>query len=386
VTFGRVVARDLARNPLRLGLTVVAATVGVLAFVFLQTVIDLWYSGVEHAAIDRLAVRNKTSLTQTLPLSYLRRIEAVPGISEVTFGGWFGGMKSESQKDFYPNFFVDSASYLKVFSEYVVPPEQAAAWRADPCGALIGHDLAARFGWKPGDLISLKGTIYPGTWDFTVRGVFAGKDPTVDTRGMAFDFRCLNERVAPEEKDRVGFFTVRVDDPSRSAAVAAAIDSMFANSPNETKTESEKAFQLGFVAMSGAILAAVRIVSYVVLFIMLLVVSNTIAMSVREKTVELSTLRALGFRTRYLVALVLGESTTIGAAAAVLGLLASPAVLHVFSRVVAKSFGAFPPAVIRADTALLAVAMSLFVGIAAGVVPARMAARLEVAEGLRREI
>ena len=374
------------RNPLRLALTIVAATVGVLAFVFLQTVIDLWYSGVEHAAIDRLAVRNKTSLTQTLPLSYLRRIESVPGVSAVTFGGWFGGRKGESQKDFYPNFFVDSATYLKVFSEYLVPSEQASAWRADPCGALVGRDLAVRFGWKPGDLISLTGTIYPGTWDFTVRGVFQGKDETVDTRAMAFDFRCLNERIDPARKDRVGFFTVRVDDPSRSAAVAATIDSMFANSPYETKTESEKAFQLGFVAMSGAILAAVRIVSYVVLLIMLLVVSNTIAMSVREKTVELSTMRALGFRTRYLVALVLGESTTIGASSACLGLLLSPLVLRIFRRVVAQSFGAFPAAVIRFDTAIMAVGMALMVGILAGIAPARSAARLEVAEGLRREV
>jgi putative ABC transport system permease protein len=341
---------------------------------------------VEHAAIDRLAVRNKTSITQTLPLSYFRRIEAVPGVSAVTFGGWFGGMKSESQKDFYPNFYVDSSTYLKVFSEYIAPADQVAAWMSDPCGAMVGRDLAKRFGWKVGDLVSLKGTIYPGTWDFTVRGIFHGADPTTDTRAMAFEYRCVNERVGADRKDRVGFFTVRVDDPSRSSAVAAAIDSMFANSPNETKTESERAFHLGFVAMSGAILAAVRIVSYVVLLIILLVVSNTIAMDVRDKTVELSTLRALGFKSRYLVLLVLAESTLIGAAAASLGLLASPIVLKVFGRVIAQSFGSFPHAVIRVDTALWAAAMALLVGIAAGVLPARSATRLEVAEGLRREV
>jgi putative ABC transport system permease protein len=386
VTFGRVIARDLLRNPLRLSLTILAAAVGVLAFVFLQTVIDLWYSGVEHAAIDRLAIRNKTSITQTLPLSYLRRIQAIPGVSGVTFGGWFGGMKSESQKDFYPNFYVDSATYLKVFSEFIASASQLEAWMNDPCGAMVGRELAERFGWKPGDLISLKGTIYPGTWDFTVRGIYRGKDETVDTRAMIFDYRCVNERVGPDLKDRVGFFTVLVDDPSRSSAVAATIDSMFANSPNETKTESERAFRLGFVAMSGAILAAVRIVSYVVLLIMLLVVSNTIAMNVRDRTVELSTLRALGFRPRYLILLVLGESTLVGASAACLGLLASPLVLNVFGRVIARSFGAFPEAVIRVDTALWAAAMALFVGVVAGVLPARSAMRLEVAEGLHKEV
>jgi putative ABC transport system permease protein len=386
VTFGRLVVRDLFRNRLRLVLTIVAATVGVLAFVFLQTVIDLWYAGVERAQADRLAVRNKTSLTQTLPLSYLRRIEAVPGVSVVTFGGWFGGMKSESQKDFYPNFYVDSATYLKVYNEYVASQEETAAWLGDPCGAMVGRDLAVRFGWKIGDQIGLKGTIYPGNWDFTVRGIYRGRDPTVDTRVMAFDYRCLNERVRSDQKDRVGFFTVRVDDPGRSTGVATAIDAMFANSPYETKTESERAFQLGFVAMSGAILAAVRIVSYVILLIMLLVVSNTIAMGVRERTVDLSTLRALGFRPRYLVVLVLGESTTIGLMSACVGVAASPIVVRAFGRIVAASFGSFPRPVIRTETMLLAAATSVLVGIAAGVLPALRAARMPVAEGLRHEV
>ena len=383
--FGRLVVRDLVRNRLRLALTIVAATIGVLAFVFLQTVVDLWYAGVEHAAADRMTIRNKTSLTQNLPLSYLRRIEAVPGVSAVTFGGWFGGRKSESQKDFYPNFFVDSSSYLKVFSEYVTPNEHASAWMNNPCGAMVGRGLADRFGWRVGDENRLRGTIYPGDWDFTVREMYRGKDETADTRGMAFDYRCINERVAADRKDRVGFFTIRVDDPSRSATIAATIDAMFADSPAETKTESERAFQLGFVAMSGAILAAVRIVSYVVLLIMLLVVSNTIAMNVREKTVELSTLRALGFRSRYVLTMVLAESTTIGFVAAVLGLLASPLVLRAFGRVVAANFGSLPPAVIRIDTVFSAGAMAVLVGVLAGVLPARAAMRIQIAEGLRRE-
>ena len=151
----------------------------------------------------------------------------------------------------------------------------------------MGKALVDRFGWKPGDKISLSGTIYPGVWEFTVRGVYAGKTPTVDTRVMAFPYRCINERVPQDRKDLVGYFAIRVDDPARSASIAATIDAMFMNSAYETKTESERSFQLGFVAMSGAIIAAIRIVSYVILVIMLLVVSNTIAMGVREKTVDL---------------------------------------------------------------------------------------------------
>jgi putative ABC transport system permease protein len=376
--------RDLGRNPLRLLLTVLAASIGVVAFVFLQTVIDLWYSGVERAEPDRLAVRNKVSLTQPLPLSYFHRIATVPGVTAVTFGGWFGGMKSESQKDFYPNFFVDAPTYLRVYDEFVAPPEQVSAWLADPCGAMVGRSLVERFGWKVGDKILLHGTIYPGDWEFTVRGIYDGKTPTVDTRVMAFPFRCLNERLPADKRDLVGYFSVRVDDPARSGAIAAVIDSMFANSAHETKTESERAFQLGFVAMSGAILAAVRVVSYVVLVIILAVVSNTVAMGVREKTVDLATMRALGFRPRHVLGLVLAQSTAIGVMAAAVGIAAAPLITRAFARVVARSFGAFPRAVLHPETLVIGGAASILVGVLAGALPALRAARLPVAEGLRR--
>lgn len=384
MTFGTLVLRDVLRSPLRLALTILATGIGVLAFVFLRTVIDLWYAGVETAQPDRLAVRSKTSITQPLPLSHLRRIEAVPGVSEVTFAGWFGGRISEGMKDFFPNVYVDQKTYLRVYDEYAAPEDQVVAWTADPCGAMIGRQLADRFGWKPGDRISLKGTIFPGTWDFVVRGVYEGKTPNVDTTVMAFGYRCVNERVPEARKDQVGFFAVRVDDPSRSAEIAAAIDEQFANSPYETTTESERAFQLGFVAMSSAILAAVRIVSYVILGIILLVVANTIAMGVREKTVDLATLLALGFRRRHVVGLVLAESAVIAIAGAALGLAAAPWLSRAFGRIVAQSFGAFPAPVISVRTFVLSGLAALVVGLLAGAWPAVRASRLPLAEGLRR--
>mgnify|MGYP001218409533 CR=1 FL=1 len=384
MTFATLVVRDVRRNPLRLLLTVLATGIGVLAFVFLRTVIDLWYSGVETAQPDRLAVRSKTSITQPLPLSYLQRIQAVPGVTDVTFAGWFGGRISEGMKDFFPNVYVDQTSYFRVYDELLAPEDQVRAWVADPCGAMIGRKLADRFGWKTGDRVSLKGTIFPGTWDFVVRGVYEGKTPNVDTTVMAFGFRCVNERVPSARKDQVGYFAVRVDDPSRSAEVAAAIDAEFANSPYETTTESERAFQLGFVAMSGAILAAVRIVSYVILGIILLVVANTIAMGVRERTAELATLLALGFRRRHVVELVLADSAVITASGAVLGLVAAPFVARAFGRIVARSFGTFPDPVVSWQTLVLSAVAALAVGLLAAVWPAVRASRLVLAEGLRR--
>jgi putative ABC transport system permease protein len=384
LTLGRLIRRDLARNPLRLGLTILAAAVGVLAFVFLQSIIDLWYAGVAVSQPDRLVVRNKTSFTQPLPLADLGRIKAVPGVAAVTYAGWFGGIRSESRKDFFPNFFVDPTSYLQVYYDYSVPQAELTAFRADPCGALIGEALAKRFGWETGERVTLKGTIFPGTWTFTIRGTYRPASPSADTTALVFPYRCLNERLPEGQRDMVGYFAVRVDDPARSSQVSAAIDAVFASSPYPTQTESERAFQLGFVAMSSAILAAVRIVSYVILLIILLVVGNTLAMEVRERVVELSTLRAIGFRSSHVALIVLAESAVIGVGAAALGIPAAPYLVRGFFHVVSRQFGALPKPVIDPGSLAAGAALSLLIALAGGALPALRATRLPVAEGLRR--
>ncbi len=384
MSFARLALASLARSPLRLGLTVLATSVGVVAFLFLQTVIRLWYSGVAAAAPDRLIVYNKAFLTQPLPLSYLQRIQGVPGVSAATYAGWFGGRISERTSDFFPSFFADQATYLDVFRDFLLPAEQLEAWKRDPCGAVIGRALADRFGWKVGDRIAMKGDLYPGDWAFTVRGVYEGRTPEVDTTALAFGFRCLNERAPEGLKDQVGFFGLRIDDPARSAQVAAAVDALFANSPSPTKTESERSFQLGFVAMSGAIVEALRGVSYVVLAVMLLVVSNTLAMAVRERTTELATLRALGFQRPFLFALMATESAAIALASAALGAAASPALIRLFRTVAARSFGPLPAISVAPSTLALGAGATLAVGLFAALAPAAHAARIPVAEALRR--
>lgn len=384
MTFASLAVKDLFRNPLRLGLTILATAVGVLAFVFLRTVIDVWYAGVANAQADRLIVRNQASITSYLPLSYLPRIAAIPGVGAITYAGWFGGRLGESTRDFFPNYYVDPASYLRVFDEFLLDPGERAAFEADPCGAAVGRALADRFGWEVGDRVVLTGTVFPGTWEFTVRGIYEGARPATDTTAMTFPYRCVNERIPEALRDRVGYFAVRVDDPSRSAAIAAEIDRTFANSAAETRTESERAFQLGFVAMSGAILTAIRVVGYVILAILLLVVGNTLAMGVRERTVDLATMRALGFRPRHVVTLVLAESLAIGLAGAALGIAGAPPVIRAFGRTVARQFGPVPDLSPSAGTLLLAVGAAVAVGLLAGALPAAQAARIGVAEGLRR--
>lgn len=385
MTFARLVVKDLFRSPLRVALTISAGAIAALAFVFLQTVLELFYLGVAGAQMDRLIVRNKTSITQRLPLSYGPRIAAVPGVEALTFQGWFGGRLSEAARDQFPNFFVESSTFLSVFTDYTVPPEQATAFRADPCGALVGEDLAERYGWDVGSRIVLKGTLHPGDWTFNVRGIYGTTQPGGDTTTLFFGFRCVNEKLEASERDQVGIFAVRIDDPSRSVAVASTIDAMFANSPFETRTESERAFQLGFVAMTSAIVAAIRTVSYIILLILLLIVSNTLAMGVREKTVDLATLKALGFRSRHLMAMVVGQSVAMGAAAAVLGLSLAPALIRGFVSAVEDRFGAFPDVQLRTATLALAAGAVLCVALLAAALPAIRAARIPVAEGLRKE-
>ena len=374
------------RNPLRLGLTILAGAVGVMAFIFLRTVIDIFYFGAEAAQVDRLIIRNKVSITQPLPLSYYARIAALPGVTAVTHQEWFGGTLGDTQRDFFANFAIDPNTFLEVFPEYTATPAELSAFRGDPCGALVGEKLARRFGWKPGDRVTLKGQIYPGDWTFNVRGIYTGTRPGADTTALAFGYRCLNESEQLPEgmKDQVGLYAVRVDDPARSGEVAAAIDGMFANSPYPTKTESEKAFQLGFVAMSSAILTAVKVVSTVILLIILLVIGNTLAMGVRERTRDFATLRAMGFRPRTVVLLVLAESSFIGLVASALGVLAAPALVNGFARLIASQFGQLPDNVMRARTLGVSALAAVLVSLLAGIVPALRAVRMSVAEGLRK--
>ncbi len=384
MTFGRLVWRDLLRNPLRLGLTVLAGAVGVMAFIFLRTVVDIFYMGAEQAQADRLVTRAKASITEDLPLSYESRIAAVPGVDDLTYYGFFGGRYGESQRDFFGSAYVDPASFMRVFDELVVPAQELAAFQADPCGALIGKDLAARYGWAPGNRVTLKGTIFPGDWTFTVRGIYDVSRGGMDTNSLFFGYRCLNENLPDELKDRVGAFMMRIEDPSRSAAVTAAIDGMFANSPYPTRTESERAFTLGFISMMSAIITAVKVVSSVILLIILLVIGNTLAMSVRERTRDLATLRAMGFKSGRVVMLVLFESLTIGLAAAALGVLISPPLVNGFLGLVGSQLGGLPENVIQRSTLLLGALAALGVSLLAGAIPAVRAVRISVAEGLRK--
>ncbi|WP_420992111.1 ABC transporter permease [Cupriavidus sp. 30B13] len=377
----KLIARNALRHKLRTTLTVAGLVVAVLAFGLLRTVVDAWYAGASAASSARLVTRNAISLVFPLPLSYENRIRGVDGVTLVARSNWFGGIYRDP-KNFFAQFAV-SDNYLDLYPEFILPAQQRADYQRDRRGALVGRQLADQYGFKVGDVVPIKGTIYPGTWDFVVRGILDGRDESTITRQMVFHWEYLNETVrkrTPRQADQVGVYVVGVASPDNGAAVARAVDGVFRNSLAETLTETEQAFQLGFVAMSNQIIAAIRVVSYVVIVIIMAVMANSMAMSARERTVEYATLKALGFGPGFLALLVFGESVAIAVAGGAIGMLATPPMASVFKQAVG---GVFPVFSVSRETAQLQAACALVVGVAAGIVPAVQAARVRIVEGLR---
>ncbi|WP_439686495.1 ABC-type transport system involved in lipoprotein release, permease component LolC [Cupriavidus oxalaticus] len=377
----KLITRNALRHKLRTALTVLGLVIAVLAFGLLQTVIDAWYAGASAASSARLVTRNAISLVFPLPLSYEGRIRGVDGVTMVARSNWFGGVYRDP-KNFFAQFAV-SDNYLDLYPEFIVPEQQRAEYQRDRKGALVGRQLADQFGFRIGDVIPIKGTIYPGIWEFVVRGIMDGRDESIITRQMVFHWEYLNETIrkkTPRQADQVGVYVLGVDNPGNTAAISRDVDAVFRNSLAETLTETEQAFQLGFVAMSNQIIAAIRVVSYVVIVIIMAVMANAMAMSARERTVEYATLKALGFGPGFLALLVFGESLAICVAGGALGMLATPPMAAAFKQAVG---GVFPVFTVSPETMRAQAACALAVGIAAGIVPAVQAARVRIVEGLR---
>lgn len=378
----RLIVKNALRHKLRTSLTILGLVVAIFAFGLLQTVIDAWYAGAEGASNTTLVTRNKTSLVFPLPLSYEARIRAVPGVTVVGYANWFQGVYKDP-KNFFAQFAISGASYLDIYPDYLLPPEQRAAFLRDRKGAIVGRKLANQFGFKVGDVIPLKGTIYPGDWELVVHGIFDGRQSTTNTATLFLHWDYVNEalkKTLPRRANQIGVYVVRIDAPENAAAVSAAIDKEFSNSLAETLTETEKAFQLGFVSMSEAIVMAIRVVSFVVIVIIAAVMANTMAMSARERLGEYATLKALGFGPGFLTAMILGESLLLSLVGAALGI----AVLFPFAAFLGSVMGTmFPVFEVTRLTVIQQVAAALAIGSVAAIAPALRATRINIVEGLR---
>ena len=379
----KILVRNAFHNRLRSGLTILGIAVAILAFGLLRTVISAWYAGVDAASASRLVTRNAISIIFPLPINYAEKIRQIEGVKTVSWGNWFGGIYID-EKNFFANFCVDPRTYLEIYPEFILNPAEKKAFLADRKGFIAGRKLAARFGWKTGDTVTLKGTIFPGNWDFVMRGTYRGRDETIDESQFFFQWDYLNEtvkQIAPSRADQVGFYMISVKRPDLSSEVALAIDRSFKNSLAETLTETEKAFNQGFIAMTGAIVTAIQMVSFVVILIILLVVANTMAMTTRERIGDYAIMKTLGFGGGSIAGMIFGEALVISLTGCLAGMvLTFPA---------AKAFGHtlsayFPIFLVSDETIWFDLLFAFLIAFFAAIIPARHAIRVGIADGLRR--
>jgi putative ABC transport system permease protein len=382
VYFLKLISRNALRHKLRTALTIVGLVVAFLSFGLLQTIVDAWYHGADAAAPNRLITRNAVSLTVPLPLHYRERVRSIDGVKGVAAANWFAGVYQEP-KNFFPQFAVDPRPYFAMYPEYRIAANEFEAFMRDRKGAIVGRKLAQNFGFKIGDAVPLKGTIFPGNWDFTVRAIYDAGEAKTDTSIFFFHWEYLNETMrqrSPQRANQVGIFLVEVEDVDRAAAISEAIDKQFKNSIAETLTETEQAFQIGFVKQTEAIVVAIRIVSFVVIFIILAVMANTMAMTARERLSEYATLKALGFGPGFVASLIFGESLAIAAVGCTIGIALTYPVGNWFASQMGTLFPVFE---VSNETVALQILCAIAVGAIAAALPARRAARVRIVEGLR---
>lgn len=381
--FLKLIFKNVFRAKLRSSLTIIGLVIAIVAFGLLQTVVDAWFAGANASSAARMVTRNAISLIFPMPSYYRERIKSVPGVKSVSHSQWFGGVYIEP-KNFFPQFAVDSDNFFEMYPEYLIKPEELLAFKRDRQGAVVGRKLADQFGWKVGDVIPLRGTIFPGNWQFTIRAIYDGKDETTVTRLFYFQWKAINEFLIkryPRRADQIGVFNIEVSDPGRIADIAKTIDNEFKNSLAETLTETEKSFQLGFVAQSEAIVVAIRVVSFVVILIIMAVVANTIAMTARERLAEYATLKALGFSPGFVAALVFGEAMMLALVGAGIGILLTFPVAHGFAT--SPAGAAFAVFKVSEQTVLLQLCSALVVGVVASLIPAWRSANIKIVDGLR---
>jgi putative ABC transport system permease protein len=378
VKYRHLLLANLLRRRIRTALTVGSFAVALFLFGILAVVRGAFHQGIDVAGVDRLVVVNKVSLIQPLPFAYRDRLLRIPGVAQATFATWFGGVYQD-ERNFFPQFAIDKEHYREIFPEFLMPDDQWEAFLADKEGCVVGVGLAERFGWKLGDRIPIRGTIFPGAWEFNVRAIYRGGRTQDDTTQFWFRWDYLDER-KPFQKGVVGWYVVRITNPDDAVRVVRAIDEDFANSAFETKTDTEKAFAASFVKQMGNIEFLILSIGSVVFFTLLLVTGNTMAIAVRERVRELAVLKAVGFSDGFVLGLILAETLVVAAAGGGLGL----GLAKLFTLRGDPTGGLLPFFYLAPEAMTTGIGLALAVGLLAGVLPALAAMRLRVVDALRR--
>jgi putative ABC transport system permease protein len=379
--FARLILANLFRKKIRLVLTIGSFAVALFLFAFLAVVKDAFGRGADVAGADRLVIINRTSIINPIPLSYRDKIQRIPGVKVVTHDNWFGAIYQD-EKNFFPQFVIDPENQRQVFPELIVPDDQWANFLKDRQGAIVGARTAERFHWKIGDRIPLKATIFgAGNWEYNLDGIYHGKRPQDDETQFWFQWDYFQEHVPERFKGQAGWYTLRLDSPDDAVRVAKAIDAEFANSPYETKTQTESAFATGWVKQFGNIQFLIVSIGIVVFFTLLLVTGNTMAISVRERTAELAVFKAIGYSDRAVLFFVLAESLVIAIVGGLLGLLLAVVAVPLLAGVLG---GMLPKLVLAPSVLVLGLAVAVVVGLASGFLPGVGAMRLRIVHALRR--
>ena len=381
MTITRFVTKSAFRNRRRSTLTVLSITFSLLLLTVMMTVWHTFYvdQGSTQSA-QRLITRHRVSLTQNLPVYYREKMRTVSGVVAVAPTQWFGGLYKDPNKaeNFFAQFGTDPQEIFTVMTDYKIPPDQLEAWQHDQAGAVVDSELAKKFGWKIGDRIVLQGTIFPVNPELTIRGIFTAPQPTIT---VYFNQKYVEEAV-DWAKGRAGTFNILADSAADVPKVAAGVDALFRNSPEPTKTESEKAFQLDFINSLGNVKAFILSISFAVIFATLLVSANTMAMSIRERTREVAVLKTIGFTPQTILGFYIGEAVMIALLGGLLGCLLAGGLVAVMAHAPGMDFF-FLGMTVTFPTFLAAIIVAAAVGLLSAIIPAYHAAKIDIVEGLR---
>jgi putative ABC transport system permease protein len=395
VRFLSLVLVNLGRNKRRTVLTLLSVTFALFLFCALGGVLDTLAESIKVGSETRLVTRNKISLVFPLPLAYRDRIAAVPGVKRVAVSNWFGGTDPADPHNFFAQFGVDAATYLPAYrndvdivafsppqAEVALPPDvdpKLAAFMQEQTACVVGEALFKRMKWTLGQTIPISGTIYPGTWEFTIRAVYRAKNKAFGEENLLFHWKYLDQR-GMGGRSMVGIYVLELSDPSRAGAITKEVDAMFENSSAATRTETERAFQAGFVSMYGNVPFVLRVIGLAVVFAILLVAANTMAMAIRERTSEFGVLKTLGFADGTIFRMVLIEAAVITLGGGVLGAVAAKLLIEGTHF---NAMGFLPPMTVRWSTVGTGVAIAVVIGAVSGLIPAWQAARLRIVQALR---
>ena len=385
--FAPLVLKHLRKNWIRTLSTVLAMAVCIFLFCTLQTVVEAVNFGLHAGNSSRLVTRHYVSLVYNLPMTYKARVAAIPGVTNTVTNAWFGGIYRDP-KNFFANYATEPEVFLQIYPEVILPEDQKEKWFHDQRGCIIGRKLAEKWGWKVGDTFELESSIPPyrigHPFEFVVDGIYDTNSPAFDVNSMYFNYKYLYE--ATGRQIGIGWLTESIDDPKHAGSISKAIDAEFENTDAPTKTETEQAFLAGFVAMAGNLALLLNGIGLAVAFTILLVTANTMSIAVRERQQEIAVLKTLGFPSKLVMALILGEAVLIGAMGGLIGILLSKAILKTLPDMpmIGDVVAGFPNFGLSAQTTAIGVGVALLLGLSAGLFPAMTGYRARIAESLRQ--